>query len=266
MPEEPMVTCWDCTPPTEWKPQQISGHRNKHRNEEKKAAQANDSSSVPGPIPTIPDVRVNQDGETSDRPDYEPPQVPPVVIHRPKVADALVPWLSIAGYAIAQRNAYDGDVMSRGIPGFVNALDDVAQTNDSLYRLLEGIKAGDSPNFRLALCTLAIIVPILANHRPESKALRNLVGGLRFVPGTDIPRLPKAPDVTQEADDVAEDMTQKMREAFEQMSDEDRVKIEESINSLPADLLTKMVNFQTAPSMMEHPETVTVSDDGPPVE
>lgn len=249
-----LITCYDCDPPTEWKPAQISGHRNKHRS--KKV----DSSAIPL------ENRVAETGEVIEQDQttiYEPPVMPTVVVKRPKVADGLVPWLSLAGFAVARRNAYDGDVISNGVPPFINALDDVAQQNDSLYRLLEGIQKGDSPNFRLALATLCIVIPILANHRPESTGLRNLVGGLRFMPGQNIPPLPKAEAVPQEVHDLNEQMMTKAKEMFESMSDEDREKVAESITQLPDDLLQKMVDFQTAPSAMSHPESF-VSDDGPP--
>lgn len=252
-----LITCWECSPPTEWTVPQMRGHVNKHRNEAKKAAQAVDSSS------TSPADRVDEKGEVKPPPDgaeYNPPQVTPVIVHRPKVADGLVPWLSLVGLAVHRRNNYDGDVMSQGIPGLVSALDDVAQTNDSLYRLLEGIKKGDSPNFRLAMAVIAIVVPILANHRPDSGLLRNAVGGLRIMPGTNIPPLPKPANVTPEQHAQTEGMVGQMRDLLDNMSEEDAQAMTDAIAQMPPDLIEKMVDFQTNPAMMDHPED-NVSDE-----
>lgn len=257
---EGAVACEQCDPTSWWKPTQIFGHQNKHRNDAKAAARANDSSDVPAG-----EASVNQQGETKG-PDSEwvPPQgVRPVVVHRPKVADGLIPWLSVMGLAVHQRNEYDGKVFSQGIPGFVGALDDVAQENDSLYRLLEGIKKGDSPNFRLALATLAIILPILANHRPDNGLLRNAVGGMRLMPGTDIPPLPKRPEQSDADYNATEDMTTRMREQFENMSEEEQTVMAEAFAQIPEDLITRLVTAQTSPAMMDHPE-VTVTDDATP--
>lgn len=253
-----LVTCWQCDPPSEWKPAQLAGHQNKHRNEKKRAEQALDSSSIPA------EARVDEDGEMRPPPtgeDYQQPEIVRPIVHRPKVAVGLVPWLSMAGLAIHQRNAYDGDVVSRGIPGFIEALDDVAAENDSLYRLLEGISKGNSPNFKLALATLAIIVPILANHRPESKALRNLTGGISMIPGTNIPPLPKAPDVPQEVYDATVDITAKMKETLDNMSEDDQQAMVDVFATLPPDLIARMVDFQTSQEGMAHPEDVNVAAD-----
>ena len=259
MAEEVMVTCWECDPPTEWRPAQLAGHQNRHRNEKKRAERANDSSSVPS------EARFDERGETPEEAppkdtEYIAPEVVKGNVVRPKVADGLTAYMAVLGFAISQRNAYDGTAFNNGLPFFIDSLDDVAQQNDSLYRLLEGIKKGDSPNFRLVLATLAIIVPILANHRPESKALRNLVGGLRFIPGTNVPPLPKPPDVSQEAYDTSEGMVGKMKEAFDAMSEEDRTKLEDVFTQIPPDLITRMVAHQTSPSMMNHPEATETVD------
>jgi hypothetical protein len=252
MGDEQLITCWECTPPTEWKPTQFAGHGNKHRIERKRAEAANDSSSVPI------EARVNEAGETTEKVEsvYEPPQSPPRVITRPRVADGLIPYLSLIGLAVHRKNQYDGDVIAHGIPGLVNALDDVAQQNDSLYRLLEGLKKGDSPNFRLVLATLAILLPVLANHRPESGALRNVVGGLRLLPGTDIPPLPKPADVPQEAYDATEDMVGKMKDVLENMTDDEAQAMADAMSQVPPDLIERMVKAQTVPTSMQHPEFV----------
>ena len=262
MADDVTIWCNECDPPTEWRPAQLAGHQNKHRRERAREALANDSSSIPT------ESKVNQAGEVADEATtgYVPPTVTPVVVHRPKVADALIPWLSIAGLAVHRRNEYDGTVISQGIPGFIGALDDVAQGNDSLYRLLEGIKKGDSPNFRLALATIAIVVPIMANHRPDSGALRNLVGGLRIMPGTNIPALPKPTNVSQEVHDANESLVTKMHDTLASMSDEEQEQLADAFSQLPPDLIDKMVQFQTAPSMMAHPEASEAVDDATPPE
>lgn len=248
-----MVTCWDCDPPTEWEPHRINGHRNKHRNKPARG----DSSSVPA------GDRVNEAGEMTQPGADLPPETihveRPVVVSRPKVADGLTPWLALAGMAVYNRNHYDGVVFQRGTPGLISALDDVAQENDALYRFLEGVKKGDSPNFRLALACLAIIVPVLANHRPDSKMLRNAVGGLSLIPGTNIPPLPKPADVSQEEYDATQTVVRGMREMVETLTPEQGEAMAQALTEIPGDVLEKlgdMVTAQTVPSTMTNPATL----------
>jgi len=196
---------------------------------------------------------------------YIPPDgTPPPKVTRPKVAHGLTPWLSLLGLAIYNRNAYDGQVVSNGVPGFVTALDDVAQDNDALYKLLEGISKGDSPNFRLIVATLAIIIPILANHRPDSNALRNVTGALKMMPGTNIPNL--APREGKEQSDAAVDGFATMAQDLLANLPEEVVNgMGEAMANMPDDVKEAMA--QQAATMfggMAHPEKV--HDEPPPAE
>jgi hypothetical protein len=231
-------------------PQSLGGHRNKHRNEFKSE-----------PVTVTEDGRHstdNSDGTPKpDDPEYIPPNVPaPPPVVRPKVADGLVPWLSMLGMAVHSRNAYDGQVISDNVPNLVSSLDEVAQQNESLYRLLEGIKKGDSPNFRLALATLAILVPIFANHRPDSNALRSLTGALRMMPGTNIPRLPPRPD-NVEGDTAADDMADKVQTMLADMPDEQMEAMQAAFYQMPPEVREAMMQ-QAATVMggMAHPEMI----------
>jgi hypothetical protein len=229
----------------------LKGHGNKHRKI------AGDSSDHPTP-PTYGAIdNADQPSTAGADSDYIPPKVgEPAKVVRPKVADGLVPWLSIAGLAIHRRNAYDGTVFSNGIPGFVNALDDVAQQNDALYKLLEGIKVGDSPNFRLVVAALCIIVPILANHRPDSGALRNLTGGLRMMPGSNIPKLPPRPE-NAEADAAADTFADVARSMVENMPEDVLSKMADAFADIPDEVKQQMMEqAATMVGGMAHPEMV----------
>jgi hypothetical protein len=235
----------------------LKGHGNKHRFAKL------DSSDVPTDATPGPDA-TDTPPRTEPTSEYVPPHVESPKVIRPKVADGLVPWLSIAGLAVHRRNAYDGTAIANGIPQFVDALDDVAQQNDALYKLLEGIKVGDSPNFRLVIAALCIIVPIMANHRPDSGGLRNLVGALRMMPGSNIPALPPRADRT-EADAAADDFADKARQMVENIPTEVMDGMAAVFEQMPEE--TRRVMMEQAATMvggMAHPESVhdAVSPEG----
>ncbi len=181
---------------------------------------------------------------------------------KPKVAGVITPYMAMVAFAVSQRNAYDGAVVSAGIPNLVEALDAVAQQNEQLYKLLQALQSGNNPNLQLVVAALAIIIPILANHRPDSNVLRGVTGALSYVPGTSIPPLPPKPVRTEEpGDDIrqppppsVDDTIAQAKAVYDSMTDEERGVFEEGINALPADLLDRIVDFQTNPQMAAHPE------------
>lgn len=197
-------------------------------------------------------------GETHEPPPVDPDNIPwqPPKVLKPKVAGALVPYLSMAGLAVHSRNKYDGSVFANGIPPLIEALDDVAQENDALYKLLNGISKANSPTAKLVIALLAIVVPILANHHPESSMLRNFTGGLRMMPGTDIPSLPAVSD--DPAAQATEDFVATAKTILDNMTDEDKEKIEQAISSV--DLGAMMAQMPVVPGGMVHPEA---SEDAP---
>lgn len=188
---------------------------------------------------------------------YIPPDgTPPPKVLRPKVADGLTPWLSLLGLAIYNRNHYDGQAISNGVPGFVAALDDVAQQNDAVYKLLEGIKLGDSPNFRLVVAALAIIAPILANHRPDSNGLRNVTGALKMMPGTNIPDLPPR-EGREETDTAADNFAGMAQDLLSQMPPDAMEQMAQAFDQMPDDVKQQMMEqAATMVGGMAHPDEV----------
>jgi hypothetical protein len=163
----------------------------------------------------------------------------------------------MAGMAVYARNEYDGTVFANGIPPLIEALDDVAQENDALYRLLKGIAMGDSPNFKLVVALLAIVVPIMANHRPESGALRNVTGALRFFPTTNIPKPPPRPGATAEEvaqENMADTVMSSMMTAMSTMTPEQQEQMMTAAADIPVDLISTMV--AQMPGGMAHPDEV----------
>jgi hypothetical protein len=212
-----------------------------------------DSSDAPvdgGPSPSTTTER----GEVTD----DAP-TPGVVVHgKPKIAGGLVPWLSLLGLAVYSRNQYDGRVIQQGIPPFIEALDEVALQNETVYKFLAAISMADSPTAKLIIATLAMLVPMMANHRPDSRFLRTVTGGLRFMPGTDIPSLPIVADTEEERAEAqaVEDYVDSARTALENLPEEDQKKIADAMAGVPEDVLAKLV--ASAPIFaggMEHPET-----------
>ena len=241
-----------CTAPLFDTPQSYGGHvGNAHK----------DSSDEPV-VPTEDGRSSTDDTDGVAKPppgdsEYIPPKPNPTPhVLKPKVADGLIPWLSMVGFAVHRRNAYDGTVISNGIPAFTDALDEVAQQNEALYKLLAGIKLGDSPNFRLALASLAIIVPILANHRPDSNGLRNITGALRMMPGTKIPRLPPRAENT-EGDTAADDMADKVQAMVENLPPEQAQAMADAFDNMPQEMKDKLLE-QSAVMFggAAHPEVV----------
>ena len=57
-----------------------------------------------------------------------------------------------------------------------------------------------------------------------------------------------------------------MHDTLASMSDEEQEQLADAFSQLPPDLIDKMVQFQTAPSMMAHPEASEAVDDATPPE
>lgn len=220
----------------------LGAHYRKHLNADRR--DSGDTSDVP--MGSEPE-KVEPDGV------FDPPWIPGP---KPKVAAGLVPWLSMMGLAVSQRNAYDGAVITQGIPPLIEALDDVAQDNAQLYKLLDGINKSDSPTFKLVVASMAIVVPILANHRPDSGMLRNLTGALRFVPSTNIPKMPARPDHEDE-DNRSAQMMGLAADFVANMSEEQQEQMAAQMADVPPDVMAQMM-AQAAPIFggMAHPETL----------
>lgn len=214
----------------------------------------------PKPAPDSSDDPV--DGSTVDRsgelkqpqtPTGEPPSeyIPPVVGQKMKYGFGLSPWLNLIGMSVYTRNNYDGLVIQKGIPPLIEAIDLYAEQNEVLYNFLKAIALTDSPQAKLIIAALAIIVPILANHRPDSNMLRNITGGLRMMPGTDIPPLPSV--MAEPEGEAMEEFVQQAKTTLESMTEEDQQRITEAMMSIPPDVMAKMMT-NVHPGGMTHPE------------
>lgn len=228
--------------------QQLAVHS---RREHPRAKRPDDTSNV----------SVSAPATATTEPDEPPPQP---VIEKPKIAGGLVPWISLLGLGVYSRNAYDGSVIQQGTPAFIEALDEVAQENETVYKFLAAIALADSPTAKLIIASLAIMVPILANHRPDSKALRTVTGGLRFMPGTNIPRLPVVTEDEEERAqaEAVDDFVDAARTTLEGLSEEDQQKIATAMQGVPEDVMAKMM--ASAPIFaggMAHPEAETPDAD-----
>ena len=223
-------TCKQCSEGFE-NVQQLAVHS---RREHPRAKRPDDTSNV---SVSAPATATTEPGEVHD----EPPPQP--VIKKPKIAGGLVPWISLLGLGVYSRNAYDGSVIQQGTPAFIEALDEVAQENETVYKFLAAIALADSPTAKLIIASLAIMVPILANHRPDSKALRTVTGGLRFMPGTNIPRLPVVTEDEEERAqaEAVDDFVDAARTTLEGLSEEDQQKIATAMQGVPEDVMAKMM-------------------------
>jgi hypothetical protein len=244
-------TCKQCSEGFE-NVQQLAVHS---RREHPRAKRPDDTSNV---SVSAPATATTEPGEVHD----EPPPQP--VIKKPKIAGGLVPWISLLGLGVYSRNAYDGSVIQQGTPAFIEALDEVAQENETVYKFLAAIALADSPTAKLIIASLAIMVPILANHRPDSKALRTVTGGLRFMPGTNIPRLPVVTEDEEERAqaEAVDDFVDAARTTLEGLSEEDQQKIATAMQGVPEDVMAKMM--ASAPIFaggMAHPEAETPDAD-----
>ena len=209
--------------------------------------------------------------DESDEPDTPRPPLPPPGF-RPKVAGGLYPWLMMAGMAVAQRNAYDGAVIQAGAPGLIEALDEVAENNDQLYRALQAVSAMDSPGVKLAVAVGAILIPMMANHRPESGMLRSATRTLQFIPGTNIPLLPVR-EGHEDEDAQADTVMQQAADFMAGMTEEQQEQMAAQMQEIPPEVLAQMMQ-DTAPIFggMAHPDEVhsvvdggqSEADDGPP--